>query len=521
MIKNKFFRSVMSLGLIAGLALGTPITAQTAQAGDNYKEYKNSDVDTRSYDAILKAIQGTDNSDYSKNKTVFIQTTDVHGAIDKYSCVRGLKDKLLEDTKNVDVVLVDCGDFLYAKENSNDPEVKQYEYVNKSKGLAPMILMNAVGYDYATIGNHEFEFSADKLKTYTDNANFNITSANLYKNNALLYAPNFIYQSPSTPDFQIGLFGMTAPETKGQKSGNIKGISVGDNREDKQQEGIPTLSATAKEQAEYLEANSDLVICLSHLGVKSDDSRSSLKTNRSVDMYYDLMNNETGHNPIDLILDGHSHTLLTAGGGYLDSEGRPVKELGKNDKPNTALEPIISTGIRMPSVGVVVIDNASKTIEDRFLVSTDELRNANIINADVDNLYKAVKDRITDNDALQAFLIKQHEAYTNGQPLPTASDLTGETTEDTTEPEDDDKDKTNETTEVTDQETTVEDTTVEETTEEPTQDVQEPEAPSDKDPRAGHHEPSSHDRNGRGGRSSSGHNSGHSSRNNHSHHHHH
>ncbi|MBR1660557.1 MAG: 5'-nucleotidase C-terminal domain-containing protein, partial [Oscillospiraceae bacterium] len=56
-------------------------------------------------------------------------------------------------------------------------------------------------------------------------------------------------------------------------------------------------------------------------------------------------------NGIDFVIDGHSHTVMTEG------------ENG---------EPIQSTGTKFAYVGVVVIDNATKKIEDHFLMATEE-----------------------------------------------------------------------------------------------------------------------------------------------------
>ena len=81
--------------------------------------------------------------------------------------------------------------------------------------------------------------------------------------------------------------------------------------------------------------NVDVIICLTHLGV---DKESQPNTS------YDLYKNTTG---IDFIIDGHSHTVMTKG-------------------PNG--EPIQSTGTALANVGVIIIDNATKKIEENKLV---------------------------------------------------------------------------------------------------------------------------------------------------------
>ena len=98
---------------------------------------------------------------------------------------------------------------------------------------------------------------------------------------------------------------------------------------------------TPSEVATAYNEGADIVIALSHLGVDEESA-----PNRSTDLYA----NTSG---FDFIIDGHSHTVMTEG------------ENG---------EPIQSTGTAFANIGVVVIDEDSKTIEDNYLlpVSHDE-----------------------------------------------------------------------------------------------------------------------------------------------------
>lgn len=83
------------------------------------------------------------------------------------------------------------------------------------------------------------------------------------------------------------------------------------------------------------EGNADIVIALGHLGVdKSSEPNCS----------YNVMQNVKG---IDLFIDGHSHTVMTA------------------SKDNSMVQ---STGTGLAYVGAIVIDNATKSIESNGLI---------------------------------------------------------------------------------------------------------------------------------------------------------
>ena len=87
-----------------------------------------------------------------KGKTVILHTNDVHGAIDKYAKVAALKNECYDRGASA-VVLLDAGDFSQGS-----------TYVSLSKGATAVELMNAVGYDAVTLGNHEFDYGFPQLK---------------------------------------------------------------------------------------------------------------------------------------------------------------------------------------------------------------------------------------------------------------------------------------------------------------------------------------------------------------------
>ncbi len=278
-------------------------------------------------------------------KTIIIHTNDIHGAISRYAYVASLRDNL--KGRGADVILVDAGDF-----SQGTP------YVSTTKGLDAITMMNAAGYDFVTLGNHEFDYGYDQLRSNLNFAKFKVLCANILNpdgNN--LFTPNAIYTGPS--GLRIGFFGMETPETRTKVNPSmIKGLNFLNNSDN---------YVCAQAQVDELKTQgADLVICLSHLGV---DEESALDGNRSVDLYANT-------NGIDFMIDGHSHTVMTSG---------------------SAGEPVQSTGTKCDNIGIVQIDNATKTIDDHYLITLENLAqevttsaNANLIFQRVNSEYDKV-----------------------------------------------------------------------------------------------------------------------------------
>lgn len=267
-------------------------------------------------------------------KTIIIHTNDVHGVISRYAYVASLRDNL--KGRGADVILVDAGDF-----SQGTP------YVSTTKGFDAITMMNAAGYNFATLGNHEFDYGYDQLRSNLNFAKFQVLCANITDGEGNpLFTPNAVYTNAS--GLKIGFFGMETPETRTKVNPSmIKGVKFLNSEEN---------YTCAQGQVDQLKAQGvDLVICLSHLGV---DEESASDGNRSVDMYAHTSG-------IDFIIDGHSHTVMTSG-----NSGEPVQ----------------STGTKVDNIGIVQIDNATKQIDDHYLITLQNLAqevttsaNANII----------------------------------------------------------------------------------------------------------------------------------------------
>ncbi|MBQ8076423.1 MAG: bifunctional metallophosphatase/5'-nucleotidase, partial [Oscillospiraceae bacterium] len=239
------------------------------------------------------------------------------GRLEGYAVMAALKDSF--SASGADVYMVDAGDFSQGT-----------IYVSSSKGASAVTMMNAAGYDVVTLGNHEFDFGYQQLKKNLSRANFSVICADVYldETGETIYDATKVIETPN--GLKLGFFGMETPETATKVNpGLIQEISFAT---------FDDLYASAQLAVDSLkEQEVDLVICLSHLGV---DAESAANGYRSIDVYDKV----TG---IDFMIDGHSHTVMTAG------------ENG---------EPIQSTGTAFQNVGVIVIDNETKTIEDHYLI---------------------------------------------------------------------------------------------------------------------------------------------------------
>ena len=243
-------------------------------------------------------------------KTVILHSNDVHGAIERYAYMAALRDEY--KGKGAEVILADAGDYSQGT-----------AYVSITKGENAFDMMNAVGYDVATIGNHEFDYGWEQLKANAGKATFKIVCADVLEGGATIFEPYTIIEKGGV---KIGFFGMQTPEAQTKANpALIQGLTFLAGKD---------LYDCAQAQVDALEtAGADVIICLSHLGV---DASSEPNTS------YDMLDNTNG---IDMVIDGHSHTVMKA----------------------TAETPIQSTGTAFANIGVIVIDNATKKIVDNFL----------------------------------------------------------------------------------------------------------------------------------------------------------
>ena len=227
-----------------------------------------------------------------KSDVTILYTNDVHTYIDKqspkltYAAIADLKQSYQNAGK--DVLLVDAGD-----------HVQGTAYGSMDEGASIIKLMNAAGYDVATLGNHEFDYGMDRAKAIMKEADFPYLSCNWVDLRTTLRV------LPSVKVFvrggrRIAFVGVTTPETftkstpayfmdKAQRKYiyDIQGGEDGKKLYDAVQKAIDKAKVLA-----------DVVIGLGHLGV---DPSSSPWTSEEV------IAHTSG---FDAFIDGHSHTVM-------------------------------------------------------------------------------------------------------------------------------------------------------------------------------------------------------------------
>lgn len=243
-------------------------------------------------------------------KTVILHSNDVHGAIDLYAAMASLKADY--EAQGAEVILADAGDYSQGT-----------VYVSVHKGADAVTMMNATGYDVATIGNHEFDYGYAQLAENMKAAKFKVLCADvLGADGKTIFDANTIIEKGGV---KIGFFGLETPEAQTKANPKlIEGLKFLAGKD-----GSELYNCAAAQVAALKEQGADLVVCLAHLGI---DGSSEPYTS------YDLAKNVKG---IDFIIDGHSHSVITAG-------------------PNG--EAIQSTGTAFANIGVITIDNATKQI---------------------------------------------------------------------------------------------------------------------------------------------------------------
>lgn len=211
-------------------------------------------------------------------------TSDVHCGIESNFGYAGLA--MVRDAyKNAGyhVLLVDNGDSI------------QGEPVGTmTTGEANIKLMNAVGYDIATMGNHEFDYGMERFFELSKMANFPYVSCNFNKGGELQFVPYVIKEFDGV---KIAFVGISTPKTLTSSTPKYfqdeNGNFIYGFFEDETGEGL--YNAVQKAVDDARAEGASIVIAMAHLGNEAECSPYT---------YKDVIANTTG---INALLDGHSH----------------------------------------------------------------------------------------------------------------------------------------------------------------------------------------------------------------------
>ena len=217
---------------------------------------------------------------------IVLFTSDVHCGIDQgfgYAGLAAIRDQLAQSNH---VLLVDNGDAI------------QGEPVGTmTTGEAIVSLMNAVGYDALTMGNHEFDYGMDRFLELAKLSNTPYVSCNFTYNGELVFDPYVIKEFDGV---KIAFVGVTTPKTftsstptyfQDENGNYVYGFCEGNDGADLYAAVQSAADAARAEGAQY-------VVLQAHLGIEAECAPW---------MSSDVILNTTG---IDAVLDGHSHSEL-------------------------------------------------------------------------------------------------------------------------------------------------------------------------------------------------------------------
>ena len=221
-------------------------------------------------------------------KINILHTNDVHGRAehDASNGVIGypIYKTIIDEYKAAGNTLVfDAGDAVHGT-----------NFATLSEGESMIKLMNELGIQAMTPGNHEFNYGFDRLKELESQANFQFLASNVANE-----AGENPFKSGTTFDaegYTIGVFGLATPETK-YKSNPLNTVGI----------EFTDVVAAAQKEVESLKAKgADVIVLLSHLGM---DESSEINTFTVLDAV----------DGINLVIDGHSHHTLPEGRQYKDT----------------------------------------------------------------------------------------------------------------------------------------------------------------------------------------------------------
>lgn len=282
---------------------------------------------------------------------VVLYDNDVHCFIDGYMGMAVLRDEVLQKTPNVAVV--SSGDFA-----SGDV------IGALSKGEYPIRTMNAVGYDYVTLGNHEFDFGIPRFNELMSQLDAHVLCCNFQTlpDGKNVFDP---YAIKNFGGVKVAFIGLATPATYSSTSSKTFVDAEGNYLYSFHTDGLPQWVQQQVDAVRH--AGADYVVVLSHLGLDGPSITSP-----------ELIAQTSG---IDVVLDGHSHSTIEC---RLENnkEGKPVI--------------LTSTGAIFANYGALIIRNDGTL--NTVLVPRAEVSGTNAkVQAEIDAInaeYIVIADRV-------------------------------------------------------------------------------------------------------------------------------
>ena len=216
-------------------------------------------------------------------KTIsIVHVNDTHGRIEeneKNGELGFAKLKTYFDNRNSNnnALLLNAGDVVHGT-----------TFATISRGESVIDVMNQMGFDAMTAGNHDFNYGYQRLVELNNRANFPILASNVINQDG-----SHIIDSDKIIEIdgvKVGIFGLATEETKTKSSpANTEGLTFAN-----------SIETAQNEVSNLRNQGAQIIICLSHLGEDKESKETSTMIAENVE-------------GIDLIIDGHSHTELHNG----------------------------------------------------------------------------------------------------------------------------------------------------------------------------------------------------------------
>nr|WP_051024251.1 MULTISPECIES: bifunctional 2',3'-cyclic-nucleotide 2'-phosphodiesterase/3'-nucleotidase [Bacillus] len=348
-------------------------------------------------------------------KLRIMETTDTHTNLLSYDYYKGVTSDKVGLIKTAELVkqarkesqntvLVDNGDTI-----QGTPLGTYTAKVNplKKGQVHPVIkIMNEMGYDMATLGNHEFNYGLDYLDELYNDANFSYVSANVYiddkdqnpNNDKNKFTPYKILEkkvrdeSGKEQTIKIGYLGLVTPQIMDWDKANLEGEVI-----------TKDIVATAEKFVpEMREKGADLVIVMAHSGFNS-----SAEANKGAeDAIYPL----TKVKGIDALTFSHTHKVFPAAdiksldALFKDKDGKLLSGVD-NEKGTINGVPAVQAGYGGEKLGLIDLD--IQKVDGKWKVVQSQ--------SSTKQIYDATTQKPTvEADSKLVNLIKQdHEATIN------------------------------------------------------------------------------------------------------------
>lgn len=222
------------------------------------------------------------------------------------------------------VLLLDAGDTFHGQ-----------PIVTIDSGASAAQLMNKLGVDAQTAGNHDFNYGQERLLELQTETTYPILGANVLNADGTPFLEEYVIKE--FDGVKVAIFGLSTPETTYKTHpDNVKGLTFED----------PTL--IAKRMVETLTPMADVIICLGHIG------NEGLYTAEAI---------AEAAPGIDVFVDGHSHSIYNDGAGTLVGSTLIV-QADEYLKTLGQVTITVADGLVSSTASLITMADATDTVKD-------------------------------------------------------------------------------------------------------------------------------------------------------------